>query len=371
MAKVEDDWEIIDVNPPTRKQAGKTTTATTMSTKDEPQKSSQPAIDDLPEEEDKEVVIKVEIVGTKKMSDKSKKDKKYVQYVLHVETEIPGVSWNVGRRYNQFVLLHTELKKIFRGPNEVPSLPSKHIIRTTTSEDIEKRRSELNRYLGQLVKNREVARSEPWCSFLVGTFHDIFQRLKGFALKCDQVSKNALAAEQQRLTAVAQLQSERRRVEELRATVNENERKKKEADDALSIQKAAEDKRSAELSNAQQSVKKIHEQHLQELRDCTAKWQAKVKTLEDHIYKLDVSHTELGKQNATLAGEVTTLKQQKKLLVKGIKDLRDSTKQQPTSPAVSSAPVSANTITSPISSTAVPSGVQPPLSLSATAGAKS
>jgi hypothetical protein len=99
--------------------------------------------------------------------------------LLCVLCVLQGVSWSVNRRYNAFNDLHAGLKKVVAREKDLPPLPGKHIFsRTDTSEAIEKRRIELTGYLQSILKVPSLARSEVLAGFLVGTFYDLFLKLK-------------------------------------------------------------------------------------------------------------------------------------------------------------------------------------------------
>ncbi len=175
------------------------------------------AIDEI--DENKDMVQSAEIVGSKKARGNAT-EKIHIDYIVHVVTSIPGVHWNIKRRYNQFADLHTALKKVVTTEKLLPTLPPKMygLASPTSPESIEKRKLDLNVYLGALIKNQLVIKSDPFGAFLVGNFVDTLGLLKTYAQEKIALTKSLataeeqrLATEQQRLKAVAYFESELKR----------------------------------------------------------------------------------------------------------------------------------------------------------------
>lgn len=124
----------------------------------------------------------VQIIESKIEKD-HEKDKKHVNYIIQVK-HTSGASWRVSRRYTKFENLHHDLQLITK--STLPKLPPKSRKRNFKDSYIDKQREKLNSYLVKLAANAEVNQSTPWCSFLVGTFQDLFEHIN--TKKSDQNS---------------------------------------------------------------------------------------------------------------------------------------------------------------------------------------
>ncbi|KAM9987659.1 hypothetical protein ACTFIZ_003003 [Dictyostelium cf. discoideum] len=91
--------------------------------------------------------------------------RKYTAYVIEVEGS-ENKRYQVTRRYKQFVLLHTQLVRVF-GEHDLPSLPAKaNGLYFSKDDHTEKRRVNLQEYLQNLAKNPAILNSPVFYHFL-------------------------------------------------------------------------------------------------------------------------------------------------------------------------------------------------------------
>ncbi|KAF2072734.1 hypothetical protein CYY_005950 [Polysphondylium violaceum] len=89
----------------------------------------------------------------------------YTAYLVEVES-IDGKKYQVTRRYKQFVLLNTQLIRIF-GEHGVPSLPGKkNGIYFSAEDHTEKRRQGLQEYLQSIMNSPELGTQSVFYQFL-------------------------------------------------------------------------------------------------------------------------------------------------------------------------------------------------------------
>ncbi|KAI6654766.1 Sorting nexin-14 isoform X4 [Oopsacas minuta] len=87
------------------------------------------------------------------------------QFVIHVTRRdvTPESDWSIFRRYSEFEVLDSMLRKFFPAAR-LSSMPKK--IMFISTQELENRRRELEIYLQSLIKCRELQRSEVVCKFL-------------------------------------------------------------------------------------------------------------------------------------------------------------------------------------------------------------
>eukprot|EP00823_Brevimastigomonas_motovehiculus_P001989 TRINITY_DN1291_c0_g1_i1.p1 TRINITY_DN1291_c0_g1~~TRINITY_DN1291_c0_g1_i1.p1 ORF type:complete len:376 (+),score=148.32 TRINITY_DN1291_c0_g1_i1:62-1189(+) len=317
-------------------------------------------------------VTSIQITGNKKVQD-GRKDP-FIVYVISVATSLKGVSWETAKRYSQFEALHKELQKLVPKSVQLPALPPKHNLslkRTLSSSEVDQRKEQLNAYLCALMKIDCVLRSRLWLQFLQGTFIDLLGRLKqhiDHAEMQDQQLKEVRmnntsilaqmnAAQRQNATQVQELENkfkgmaqEVSEVKEYKAKAEEYKTKaeqqiKKLKDDLAHEQTVKSDLAHEldQLKKSLASLSKSHEEKLQLL-------QQSLTSTQELNNNLTTQNKELTTQNTQLQQSVKLLKTQKKILVKGIKDM-----QTPPSSSSSSSSNSGAPPTSPLPSSAASS----------------
>jgi PX domain len=80
-----------------------------------------------------------------------------------VECAVQGVSWTIKKRFSDFETLYTNLKK---SHSDLPALPGKTILPISKPEDLEKRRSGLEKFLDGLVSRQDIYSNKEYLDFL-------------------------------------------------------------------------------------------------------------------------------------------------------------------------------------------------------------
>ena len=107
--------------------------------------------------------------------------KPFVAYQLHVRngsTTAQVLQWTMIKRYNQFEELHGRLKRGMSAAFSA-SLPKKHFFGNLDAEFIRQRKKELDKYLSQLLWNKQVLSSSELRHFLIPNekdFKDLYKQ---------------------------------------------------------------------------------------------------------------------------------------------------------------------------------------------------
>lgn len=86
-----------------------------------------------------------------------------IYYIIEIIKRGSG-KWVLEKRFSEFDTLHKLLSKLFG--KTMPNLPSKTLIKPKLPHELELRRSELDRYLKELIVRQEIFNSEPLKKFL-------------------------------------------------------------------------------------------------------------------------------------------------------------------------------------------------------------
>lgn len=126
----------------------------------------------------RDLAVSVEIIGHQQAKDHGK-DTVHINYMVQVNvgvsgsTSTPTIRWTVARRYRAFEALHEELSKIY-GKRTLPSLPKKSLLRSFDANYIDTKQKGLQQYIRDLLLDPEIGRSSQLCSFLIGSFDEVF-----------------------------------------------------------------------------------------------------------------------------------------------------------------------------------------------------
>lgn len=71
-------------------------------------------------------------------------------YIVEISKKSGGEKWNIEKRFREFDDLQKSLKKVY---GNLPNLPTKTMFSLKDSNDIERRRVELEKYLQVTVLN--------------------------------------------------------------------------------------------------------------------------------------------------------------------------------------------------------------------------
>jgi len=111
---------------------------------------------------------------------------------------------------------------------DLPQLPKRGVIRSFAQDDIEKRRSELERYISDLLVISDVIQSDELSSFLLGNLEDVFKRSLNNQAMYKQSIHSLKEVQEERSSAIAELDAQKSLMEELNLKllhlVKENER---------------------------------------------------------------------------------------------------------------------------------------------------
>lgn len=260
--------------------------------------------------------VAVRIVEAQKAKD-HKKDKLHVNYIISVDTGLPGMSWRVARRFRMFAELDKQLRLVLDSNTKFPPLPKKQLIRSFKPEYVEGKRVELEAYLAELSQLPGVTSSDPWSTFFIGSFEDVFERSAAQQSQQEELGKVTRDLAKHK-TLVAELQTQLKRLEQ------ENERmagsvREKQAVEAqseqLEGQLRVEQESSKQLRADVEALRKQLEQH-------QAQAQARVSEVEAALGLANEEKIKALEAAVVAQNEVKTLKAQKRLLVKEVKTQR-------------------------------------------------
>ena len=233
-------------------------------------------------------------------ADTTKEEKggsEFVSYKIAVSTgSAAGLSWKVGRRFREFEKLHETLCARF-GKDHLPALPKKALRRSLEAEYVRKKKTELAKYLCDLMLDPAVAASEPMAHFLVSSLQEVVRgsvdNLRVFAARGVQIKQ--LETQMQRCAL------DRSRMD--RATLDA-------ARDADEIKQRA---MAAEAAAAESQAALLALQ---------AEWEARYAELAAHAKTLQKEKKSALKFVQDLDLQTRRLKAEKKILVKEIKEQR-------------------------------------------------
>lgn len=225
----------------------------------------------------------------------------YVSYTVFIATGAHhGLSWKVARRFKEFESLHAALVKEF-GADHLPTLPSKSMRRTLDPEYIRKKKTELTKYLSDLVLDSGIVGCEPISHFLLRDVQDLVRcnidHLRGFASLREQMRE----LEAELLRKSQEQRSQSRRLQEVEA-----EAARVQADLEARL-KAAED--ATAMSNNEITL--LH-----------AAWEAKFSELVAHSKELKQEKKTALKLVRDFDATCRRLKAEKKVLIKEVKENR-------------------------------------------------
>lgn len=233
----------------------------------------------------------------------------YILYQLSVTAggATTGLAWKVGRRFREFEALHKELCTRF-GRDHLPALPKKALRRSLDPEYVRRKKTELAKYVEDLMLDPAVASCEPLAHFLIVNIQDILRssidNLRCFAQRGAQIK--AVEA------GLWKAQLDRKKAEK---SVVEANRDRDEARDRVIMVEAA-------LEAAVSAAKARAESEAQSRLDALqAEWETKYAELTAHAKSLHKEKKSALKAVQELDSLTRKLKAEKKILVKEVKGL--------------------------------------------------
>jgi hypothetical protein len=254
----------------------------------------------------------------------------FILYMISVTTgNTAGLSWKVGRRFREFEALHTALCARF-GKDRF-KLPKKALRRSLEPEYVRKKKTELAKYLTDLMLDPDVSASQELAHFLVSSLQDVVrgsvENLRVFAARGNQLRE--LEAQLQRVTL------ERSRVERERDQIakdldqarKEQEQVAQKAEEELKRQRDAwaEEKaallaaHAAALSEAQKAAEATA---AAQLASSNTDWETRYNELASHTKAALKDKKAALRAVQDLDALVKKLKAEKKILVKEVKENR-------------------------------------------------
>jgi hypothetical protein len=102
-------------------------------------------------------------ITIKSFSEKYINKKTVTFYEVEITSHITQNSWCVQRRYNEFKNLHAVLSKIYVN---LPAIPGISFFKITSEEQLNKRKSELERFLRDCVQRKDIFLNAEFRQFL-------------------------------------------------------------------------------------------------------------------------------------------------------------------------------------------------------------
>ena len=102
-------------------------------------------------------------VSIKSFSEKYVDKKTVTFYDLEITSNISQKSWVMPKRYNEFKTLHASLSKIY--PN-LPSIPGTTFFKVTSTEQLNKRKSDLEKFLRDCIQRKDIFLNPEFRQFL-------------------------------------------------------------------------------------------------------------------------------------------------------------------------------------------------------------
>ena len=102
-------------------------------------------------------------ISIKSFSEKYVDKKTVTFYDLEITSNISKKSWVLPKRYNEFKTLHASLSKIYIN---LPPIPGTTFFKVTSTEQLNKRKSDLERFLKECVRRRDIFLNPDFRQFL-------------------------------------------------------------------------------------------------------------------------------------------------------------------------------------------------------------
>jgi len=253
----------------------------------------------------------------------------YILYVLSVTTgSTAGLSWKVGRRFREFEALHQALCSKF-GKDRF-KLPQKALRRSLDPEYVRKKKTELAKYLTDLMLDPDVSASQEIAHFLVSSLQDVVrgsvENLRVFAARGHQLRE--LEGQLQRTTL------DRARAEKERDhAARDAKEARKTAEDATATATAELARERAAWAAEKAALLAAHAAALSEaqsassaasaaLASSTADWEHRYNELAGHTKQALKDKKAALRAVQDLDALVKKLKAEKKILVKEVKENR-------------------------------------------------
>ena len=231
----------------------------------------------------------------------------YILYQLSVTAggSTTGLAWKVGRRFREFEALHKELCTRF-GKDHLPALPKKALRRSLEPEYVRRKKTELAKYVEDLMLDPAVASCEPLAHFLIVNIQDILrssiENLRCFAQRGAQIK--AVEA------GLWKAQLDRKKAE--KSVIEANKDRDEARDRVIMVEAALE----AAVNTARQRAEADAQSRLDTLQ---AEWETKYAELTAHAKALHKEKKSALKAVQELDTLTRKLKAEKKILVKEVK----------------------------------------------------
>jgi WD40 repeat protein len=102
-------------------------------------------------------------ITIKSFSEKYVSSKTVTFYEVEITSHITQKAWTVERRYNEFKVLHASLSKIYIN---LPTIPGTSFFKITSEEQLNKRKSELEKFLRACVQRKDIFLNAEFRQFL-------------------------------------------------------------------------------------------------------------------------------------------------------------------------------------------------------------
>ena len=102
-------------------------------------------------------------ISLKSFSEKYIDKKTVTFYDLEINSHITQYSWILTNRYNEFKSLHNSLSKIYLN---LPPIPGTTFFKITSTEQLNKRKSDLEKFLRECVQRKDVFLNQEFRQFL-------------------------------------------------------------------------------------------------------------------------------------------------------------------------------------------------------------